>query len=256
MAGGLTFDILPQAAFTLLLIFARLGTLIMVLPALGENPVPARLRLVFAWSVAVLMYPVLAPAFADMAQTLAGAVQQVVFEVLTGLFLGLSVRLVMSTLQIAGSAIAMQTGLGFAQNIDPTQGVQAALFASFLSVFAVTMIFLTDLHFILIRAIADSYTLFRPGALVPVDDFSAMAVRVISGSFRVAVQISAPFLVFGLIFYLGLGILSRLMPQVQIFFLAMPVNILVGFILFMLLLGAIIAWFLQHFESVATQFLL
>lgn len=251
----MTVGILPETAFALLLIFARVGALIMVLPALGERAVPSRLRLVFAWAFTLLLYPVLSPAFAGMADTLYGALSRLVVEVVTGLLIGLSVRLVMSALYIAGSAIAMQTGLGFAQNVDPTQGVQAALFASFLSVFAVTMIFLTDLHYMLIRAIVDSYTLFKPGALVPVDDFAAMAFRTVAGSFRVAVQIAAPFLVFGLIFYLGIGILSRLMPQVQIFFVAMPVNILVGFLLFMILLAAIMTWFLRHFEAVLAQFL-
>ncbi|MDP2781451.1 flagellar biosynthetic protein FliR [Devosia sp.] len=251
----MTLDILPETAYLFMLIFARLGTMIMVLPALGERSVPARVRLAFALALTVVLHPVLAPAFADLPQGLYALLRPLIVEVATGLFVGLSVRLVMSALYVAGTAIAMQTGLGFAQNVDPTQGVQAALFASFLSVLAVTMILVTDLHHMLIAAIVDSYELFRPGALVPVGDFAEMAVRTVAGSFKVAVQMSAPFLVFGLIFYLGLGVLSRLMPQVQIFFVAMPVNILVGFILFMMLLGVMINWFLRHFEAVVAQFL-
>ena len=111
--------------------------------------------------------------------------------------------------------------------------------ATFLSVVAVALIFAFDLHHLLIRAIADSYTLFRPGGGLPTGDFAALAVKVVAESFLVAIQLAAPFLVFGLVFYVGLGILSRLMPQVQIFFVAMPANILLGFVILMLLMGSI-----------------
>lgn len=252
----MTIEIGPQTAYVFMLIFARLGTMVMVLPALGEPSMPRRLRLVLALVLTLVLYPLLSANFATLPPGLLAALQAMGIELLIGLFLGISVRLVMSALQVAGTAIAMQTGLGFAQNVDPTQGVQAALFASFLSVLAVTLIFVTDLHHLLLRAIVDSYTLFRPGEMVPVSDFADMAVATISGSFRVAVQISAPFLVFGLIFYLGIGVLSRLMPQVQIFFLAMPLNILIGFLLFMVLLGTIIVWFLTYFEAHVAQFVI
>lgn len=250
-----TLDILPATAFAFMLIFARLGTLLMVLPALGDRSMPRMQRLGFALGLTLVLYPALAPAFGGVPDGLMAALWMLLMEILTGLFLGLSVRLVMGALQVAGSAIAMQTGLGFAQNVDPTQGVQAALFASFLSVLGVTLIFVTDMHHMLIAAIVDSYELFQPGAAIPVDDFAAMAMRIMSRSFEVAVQIAAPFLVFGLIFYLGLGVLSRLMPQVQIFFVAMPMNILLGFVLFMLLLATMMTWYLGYFEETVAMFL-
>ena len=252
----MTVEILPQTAFVFMLIFARIGTMIMVLPALGERAMPRRVRLVFALALTLVMYPVLSLAFAALPPGLYAALKALVAEIVIGLFLGISVRLVMSALQVAGTTIAMQTGLGFAQNVDPTQGIRAALFASFLSVLAVTLIFVSDLHHLLLRAIADSYTMFPPGKELPLGDFAKMAVDTMAGSFRLAVQISAPFLVFGLIFYLGIGVLSRLMPQVQIFFLAMPMNILAGFLLFMVLLATIITWFLQYFEAHVAQFLI
>ena len=112
----------------------------------------------------------------------------------------------------------------------------------------ITLIFATDLHYLLIGAIRDSYILFRPGAGLPVADATQMAIETFAGTFRVGIQISAPFIAFGLIFYLGLGVLSRLMPQIQIFFIAMPANILIGFLLLALVIGAIMAWFLEHVE--------
>ena len=111
------------------------------------------------------------------------------------------------------------------------------------------------MHHIFLVAINDSYILFQPGALPPLGQFAELAVNIIANSFRVAIQIAAPFLVFGLVFYMGIGILSRLMPQVQIFFVAMPANILLGLVLLMLLLSAMLMWFLDYFSDAMKPFL-
>ncbi|MDB5563321.1 MAG: FliR, partial [Hyphomicrobiales bacterium] len=76
-----------------------------------------------------------------------------------------------------------------------------------------------------------------------------MAIKAIAGAFIVGLQMSAPFIVFGLVFSLGLGLLSKLMPQLQVFFIMMPANILMGVILFALLLSMMMGWYLTHFES-------
>ena len=81
-----------------------------------------------------------------------------------------------------------------------------------------------------------------------------MAVKLVSSAFRIGLQLAAPFLVFGLIFYVGIGILSRLMPQIQIFFIAMPANIMLGFFLLLFLVGAMMTWFLQGFEQSVSMF--
>lgn len=250
-----TLDLLPQTAYAFMLIFARVGTMIMLLPGLGDQGVPTRLRLVFALAVTFVMYPALAGLFSAVPDGPYDAIKALVREIVIGGFFGMSVRLILSALTVAGAIIAMQTGLAFAQSVDPAQGIQSAIFASFLSVLAVTLILVTDLHHLMIAGIHNSYSLFAPGRDIPVGDFAMMAVNTVSSSFRVAMQLSAPFMAFGLIFYLGLGVLSRLMPQVQIFFLAIPLNIVIGFILFMLLLTAMSAWFIAHFETTVSGFL-
>ena len=251
----MTFDFAPQLAFTFMLIFGRIGTMIMVMPGIGERGIPARLRLAFALALCVVMFPALQDSFATLPPSLFKILELLGMEIAVGLFIGVSIRLVMSALQVAGSAIAMQTGPGFAQTVATTQGIQSATFASFISVTPLTLVMLMDLHHMLIAAVVDSYQLFRPGAPIPVSDFAQMAIATISGSFAVAVQMSAPFLAFGLVFYMGIGVLSRLMPQAQIFFVALPVNILIGFLLFMFLMAPIMSWFLGHFEETVSQFL-
>lgn len=246
----MTITFLPQATILFLLLFFRIGSMVMLLPAFGDVNVPMRIRLVFAITLTFVFYP-LAQEF--YGQTVPSGLNELLplvgGEVLVGLLIGGTARLLMSALQVAGTAMSFQMGLSYAQSFDPSQGVQGAILGSFLSVIAATLIMVTDLHHLFLVAIRDSYTMFKPGVLPPLADFAQLAMDTVSNSFRVGVQLTAPFLVFGLVFYLGIGILSRLMPQVQIFFVAMPANILLGLTLLMLLLGAVMMWFLDHFTT-------
>jgi flagellar biosynthetic protein FliR len=240
--------IAPLEVFAFLLTFARVGAMVMLMPAIGEMAVPVRVRLGLALAVSFVMVPLAAPMPIIPDQPFAMATL-VGGEVLVGLMIGMTARIVMSALQVAGSTIAMQTGLGFVQAIDPTFGVQGAIIGTFLSLLAVTVIFATGLHVLLFDAIVRSYSVFVPGAAIPLADISALVLETIAASFALGVQLSAPFLVFGLVFNLGAGVLSKLMPQLQIFFVAMPASIILGLALLMLGCGALTMWFVDFFSQ-------
>ena len=250
----MTLTFLPQTAFVFMLIFARLGTMLMLLPALGEAVVSSRVRLMLGLLLTLVMMPLIKDQYGALPKSLFGGMAVLIGEMIVGLFIGTSARLVMSATNVAGTVIAFQTGLAFAQSNDFVQGIQGAIIGSFLSIVAITLIFVMDLHHMLIAAMYESYTMFKPGAILPLGDFAAMAVNTVASSFKVGIQLSAPFLVFGLIFYFGIGILSRLMPQIQIFFVAMPANIALGFLLFMFLVSVISMWFIEHFVNTISQF--
>lgn len=245
----MTLTFAPQTAFVFMLIFARLGSMVMTMPALGEFAVPSRIRLGMALAICFVMMPVVGENYTALPTSLAGMAFALFGEIAIGLLIGLSARLLTSALQVAGTVVAFQAGLAYAQNFDPTQGTQTAIVGTFLSLLAVTLIFTLDLHHLVLAAMRDSYALFAPGTALAFGDFARMAVMTVAGSFRVGVQIAAPFIVFGLIFNLGQGVLSRLMPQVQIFFVAMPAGILLGFVLLMLLTSSMMMWYLDYFST-------
>lgn len=251
----MTITLPVQTAFVFVLIFARMGSMVMAMPALGDGHVPTRIRLIFALVLTLVMLPLVRDAYGTVPVKLGAVMVAMVSEIAVGVFLGLSARLLTTAIQVAGTAIAFQSGLAFAQNLDPTQGTQGAIVGTFLALLATTLIFSLDLHFLLLAALRDSYDLFLPGQILPFGDFGEMAVHIVSGAFRVGIQLAAPFLVFGLVFYMGLGILSRLMPQLQVFFLAMPANILFGFLLLALLLSSMMLWYLDFFETSMARFL-
>ena len=241
---------LPALAAAFLLTFARVGAMVMLMPGIGELSVPSRVRLTIALVLTAILLPAHQKAYAVDLKAI-GPVLVVLFqELLVGAVLGLTARLAISALQVAGSVVAQQLGLGFVTAVDPSQNQQGLLVGNFLTVLGVTLIFATDLHHLAIAAMNDSYAIFAPGELPIVGDMAQHITRVIATAFRIGIQLAAPFLVFGLLFNLGLGVLSRLMPQMQVFFVGIPLSILVGFLILFLVVGAMMATFLGSVESV------
>lgn len=246
----LSLDWLPATAFAYIILFARIGAMMMLLPALGEQMIPMRLRLSFALAFTLVLFPLLSDIMPAMPAALDGMIGILGHELAIGLMIGAIVRLTVMATQVAGAIVAFQTGLSGAMTADPTMsGMQSAVFASFLSFLGVTLIFATDLHHVALAAIYDSYMVFSPTDPLMIEDAMQMAIRTLAGAFTVGVQMAAPFVVFGLVFNLGAGILARLMPQLQVYFVLMPANIIVGLLLFAVLLTMMMGWYLTAFEN-------
>ncbi len=237
---------LPALGASFLLVFARIGTMVMLLPGLGEQNISARLRLTIALILAAVLLPLHRNAYHVDPTALGPIIVFLVEEIVIGAVLGLTARLTISALDVAGSVIAQQLGLGFVTAVDPMQGEQGVILGNFLTMLGVTMFFATDMHHLVIFALNDSYTLFEPGELPASGDVAALLTKTVAGAFRIGIQLSAPFLVFGLLFNLGLGLLSRMMPQMQVFFVALPLSILLGFLFMVLVIGSMMGIFLDY----------
>lgn len=246
--------ILPEFAAAFALVLARVGTLVMLMPGIGDRTIPARARLAFALLLSLLFLPLVRPALPPLSGGPEPVIRLLLLELLIGFMIGTAVRITLMAMQLAGTVIAQQMALSFSATVDPTAGVQNPTIATFLVLTATAMIFALDLHHLAIRGMHDSYALLAPGVVPPVGDAAQMITQTFIAAFKVGVQISAPFLVFGIVFNLGLGVLSRLMPQLQIFFLAMPATIIVGTLILLVSIGVMMNVFVNHIASVLGQF--
>lgn len=245
---------LPAYGATFMLVFARIGTMVMLLPALGEMNMPRRVRLTVALVLTAILMPLHRSAYTVDLSSFGPVLTMLGQEMFIGAVLGFTARLMISALQVAGFVIAQQLGLGFATAVDPTQnGQQGILLGNFLTMLGVTLIFATDLHHLVIAALNDSYALFRPGEIPLIGDVAALTTKTVALAFKIGIQVSAPFLVFGFLFNLGLGVLSRLMPQMQVFFIGLPLSILLGLLILLLVLGAVMTVFIGSMETVLRQ---
>ena len=239
-----------------LLVFARVGAMVMLLPNIGEAGIPSRVRLLLAVAISFYMAPGVSSAYHDTAPaTSMGLALLILQETTVGILVGAMARIIMSALNIAGFLIATQTGLAYAQTLDPTQNTQGATMGNFLSLLGTLMVFLTNLHHMAIGAIAGSYKMLPPGGHLPTGDMAQLTINLVSGSFALGFQLAAPFLVFGFAVYAGLGLLAKLMPQLQIFFVAVPINIACGFLIFLAMLGAMMTIFLNFYATQMAVFL-
>ncbi|MCW5750096.1 MAG: flagellar type III secretion system protein FliR [Alphaproteobacteria bacterium] len=248
-------QILPVETFAFLLVFCRVGASLMLVPGIGEVYVAAPIRLVLALAVSFLIAPFVVAGLPPLPADGIGVFLLIANETLIGLFIGGVARLAISALHAAGTVIAFQSSLGFSTFYDPTQGAQSALIATFFSMLGVMLIFAADLHLLMLRATVDSYVLFPARALPPLGEFAMLAAGFVAGAFKLGIQVAAPFLVYGIVFNIGLGAVNRLMPSMQVLFVAMPLQILLAFVLLTFSVGAAMIWFLEYYEGAASALL-
>jgi len=248
-------EFLTTNIFAFLLVFVRIGAIFMVAPGFGEGFVSPRIRLAIAISVSFLILQFVADQLPPQPANILALFVLLSGEIVVGLIIGGALRLAVSALHIGGTIIAQQSGLAAAQFFDPAQMAQGAVTSSFLTLMGTTMIFVTDLHHLMLQGLYASYELFPVGKMPPFGDVAMLVTNFVAGSFKLGFQISAPFLVYGLTFYIGVGLINRLMPQVQIFFVAMPLQIMMAFAILAITSGASIMWFISYYEATLIRFL-
>src|SRR5438045_8747652 len=158
----LNVSFLPAYGAAFILMFARIGTMIMLLPGLGEMSVPARVRLTIALVLTFVLFPLHRAGYTIDLRSPGPVIIALGQELLIGVVLGLTARLTISALQVAGSVIAQQLGLGFVTAVDPSQGQQGVIVGNFLTILGIAVLFATNQHHLIIAALNDSYGLFRP----------------------------------------------------------------------------------------------
>ncbi|MET0274899.1 MAG: flagellar biosynthetic protein FliR [Phenylobacterium sp.] len=228
-----------QQVFAGGLLFSRLAAIVMLIPGIGESFIPPRIRLAFAFVFALMLFPLVAPIAPAVPASVSGVAGAVIKEVLIGLMIGAILRLFMSSLATAGEIISIQTTLAFSQTANPTQAQPSTTLGTFLGLMGIVLIMTTNLHHLFLSAIVKSYTLFPFHRPVMVADAMQLAVQTVGKSFALGLQLAAPVVVFSLVFNIATGLVGRVMPQFQVFFVAAPLMVLLGLSIFALSLGTI-----------------
>jgi flagellar biosynthetic protein FliR len=242
-------DLLAINVFHFLLVFARLSVVFLVMPGISAGYMPARIRLLLALLVTLVMLPLVQDTLPAQPTAPAELVALIGMEMLIGGFLGGLVQIIMSALELAGNMISTAAGLTNAFVDDLVSEEQTAIVVGLLNIIAVVMVFITGLHGLLLMAVADSYSLLRPGAPLITGDALTMAVTLLGQAFVMGVKLAAPFLVFEIVFHTANGILARLAPQLNVFFIALPAQNLIGFAILMISLPTMMLLFLGFFEN-------
>lgn len=221
-------DLLTNEVFATLLVFARVGAIVMLLPGLGESYVDPRARLWVSLLTSVLVAQALGDRLPAPPTTAPAWVAMVAGEVLLGFAIGSIVRLALAALHVAGSIVAMQSGLAAAAYFDPSEASQGTVPGAFFSTLFLVLLFTTDGHHLLLSRVVEGYGTLPAGRPLPLSDLVELATRLGSGALATGLAMAAPLLLAAFLANLALGLLARLVPSLQVLFVALPLQLILA----------------------------
>lgn len=240
---------------TYALVFCRIGTVMMLMPGVGDSFIPPNIRILLAVAFTAILSPVAENYLPDIANNQV-FVWLVITEILTGFFIGTVARIFMAALDTAGMLIGMNIGLGSAMIFNPQMAGQGSAVGAFLSIIGAVLLFTTDLHHMLIYGMMDSYKTFPVGGgiLDMAGGMASTTSQAVNSSFAIGFYMSVPFMVVSLFLYIAMGVLGRLMPQIQVFVLALPLQIILGLLVFMMTISTMMLFWLHHYDEAIQLF--
>jgi flagellar biosynthetic protein FliR len=232
---------LPQLQ-ALFLIFLRVSAIIMTAPLFDNKSVPLVFKVGMGFALSIVLYslvPVSVGVFQeDVVPFFIGSVS----EILLGVAIGLSVKLVFSGIQLAGQLAGFQMGFAIANVVDTVSNAQVSIIAQLKNIVAMLIFLSVNAHYYLLQALVESFE------LVPIFDFQASnslidyLMKLTSNMFVIAIKVGAPIVVALLLTSVALGLVARTVPQMNIFIVAFPVKIAVGLLFLGLTMPFVVAF--------------
>ena len=219
---------LPGWAFAFALVLARSSAAVMLLPGLGEAEPPPMVRAGLAGSLAFLLLPTVLPQMPPVPPSMWQLGSMVAAELACGAMLGWLARLLTLALPIAGGLVSLLIGLSSVLQPDPALGGQSTALARLFNLAVPVLVLSTGLYALPLQALAGSYQLIPAGTWLPVDSAAESVTDAVVQSFALALRLAAPFVLSGVLAQAGLALLGRFVPQMQIYALAAPSQILAG----------------------------
>lgn len=236
------------------LVFARVGAFVLIMPGVSASGVPAMARLAFALLLSLCLYPIAKGALPAEPANTVDLYGLIIREILIGLMMGAILQMFMMSLSTAGELVSLQTTLSFSQTANPLEAQPSTSISTFLALLGLTLVFAANLDHYFLSALFKSYEVFAPAKAMPVGDAAQLAVQTAGKSFALGIQMAAPVIVFALVFNVATGLIGRVMPQFQIFFVAAPLQVLLGLSVFALSLGSMIMVWIDRYQSLAGLF--
>ncbi|MGL4397212.1 MAG: flagellar biosynthetic protein FliR [Hyphomicrobium sp.] len=233
------------------MIFCRVGSALMLLPGLSAQQIPIRIRLMAAFACTLALAPLLVPDLGPKMENASSTdhILMIMSEVAVGLMIGMLGRFFFVALEFFGAAASTFLGLGGTPGIPLHDGEVTSLLGSLISVTAIFMIFSTELHLEMIRALLASYRVIDVASFFDVGAALRHLVSVASKAFLIAVQLCGPFIIYSIVVNLLFGLANKFMPQVPIYFVSIPFIILGGFGIFVLAGPHMLNLFMQAYAQ-------
>jgi flagellar biosynthetic protein FliR len=230
--------------------FCRIGGCFMVLPGFSSNRVPVQIRLFIAVAVSMALMPLL---WDSIYPSVKGGDQAYIIlvgsELLVGVTLGLVARYIVLALQYAGTGMSMAIGFNSAPGGGMLENEAEGQLTALISFAALFILFLTDFHHMVIGSLVRSYNYMPMGTEFDPRRAVMTLTDTLGSSFMLALRLASPFLVYGLIFNLSIGMVNKLAPQIPVYFISIPFILCGGLILLYFGISTFLALFADGFET-------
>lgn len=240
--------------FPFFMVFVRLGAMMMVMPAISDGAISPRIRVLAGIAIAFLMYPALMNKIPDVPDSTPVMIVMVLGEVLIGIMMAIGARLFLATMALAGDLISFMSGFQAATLFDPRMGGTSTAPAVFLTMTASMLVFATGLHLYMLQAVFDSYNVLPVGKIPEMGDALTAVVNLLGAIYVIGVKLAAPVVTVGFLTYMGFGLLNRMVPQVQAFFVALPLTVSLGLFVLGVSLASMITLFNEEIFNYAIVF--
>jgi flagellar biosynthetic protein FliR len=225
------------------LVLARVGAAMALLPGLGEAVAPAVVRIGLALSMTILLLPELQPMIPPVPAAGLDMGLMIVGEVVTGLWFGWVARMIALALPIGAQFIGFLVGLSSVLQPDPELGAQSGVLGKLFEVAAPALLLVSGLYQLPLMALVGLFHLIPPGQMLPPGESAEVAIGAVGTCFSLAVQLASPFVLIGITWNLAMGLISRIVSRMQIYFVSMPGQIIVGLTLLTMTASAMtMAW--------------
>jgi flagellar biosynthetic protein FliR len=241
-----------------LLLAARILSMVVVAPIVGHQAVPVAFKVTVGLFLSLVLVQFVSSTAISPDLQLVEFFVMVLHEVFVGLLLGFSAGIVFAGVRYAGELISFDLGFAFANVVDPETGAHTPVLGEMLYFFAAMIFLLIDGHHALLQALRFSFNVAPIGTWSPMDQYAQSLVQLVGTTFVIAVKIAAPVLVTLFLTNIALAILSRIMPQMNIFAVSFPLKIGVGLIVLVAaapVFFRLLAGILREFDTSVTELL-
>ena len=237
MNGAIQLTAVAQSGPSFMLVLARVGGFVAALPGIGAVPVP--IQALAAVGISAVLFPVLSlPTPPSHGVALAVGLMG---ESLVGLVIGLAVRAFFAAVELGSEAMGMQIGLGLANVYDPVTSQQESLVGRLYGIMILVLFFVGNVHQVVLRALADSFSKIPPLEALMTGALAERVIRLGGDMFMLAMTISIPVTIVMLLAQLALGMLYRVVPQLNVFLIGFPITISLGMIALGLSLSMVVS---------------
>jgi flagellar biosynthetic protein FliR len=243
----LTIPYQEYKAFFLVLI--RVSAILVMFPFFSARVIPTLIKAGLALVITIVLFPVINNQMVAFPGTLLGVAQLILAEVIIGMTLGLLVQIFFEGVRMMGQMVGFQTGFAITNVLDPQSGMQVSIFANTAYLLAIVLFLLLNGHHILLNAVRDSFDIINVGSFSLNVGMLKKMTKISGDMFVIAVKIGAPPIAALLFTNVAFGLITKLMPQMNIMIVAFPVQICIGLFFFGISLNVLLGFMKSYVEG-------